>query len=90
MLYEIRDGDEWQASLEETGLPEEDLETLREALDRVLSRNPEAGEKLYESVITVYVESFTPRNLKPYLVFYRIEGSTVILEYLKQDYSQDF
>lgn len=90
MLYEIRDGLEWHKYLEASGLSEIDLEELRESLDMTLSRSPETNEMLHSGPITVYVESFTPRSLKPYLVLYRIEGYTVILEELHRDYSQDF
>ena len=84
------DGPEWHKHLEKSGLSEVDLEELREALDRTLSRSPESNSKLNDAPITIYAASFTPRNLGRYLVFYRIEGHMVILEWFNRDYSQDF
>lgn len=92
MFYEIRDGDQWEASLTELKLPEVDSEELRESLDFRLSRRPYENPKFEDedSPITMYFDRYTARGNKAYLVFYRIEGYAVVLEKISRDHSQDF
>jgi hypothetical protein len=90
VLYEIRDGIGWAKSLAKHKLSEVDLEDLRESLDWTLSRKPYANPKWDGGVITLYFESFKATGNNFYLVFYRIEGSTVVLEEIERDYSRDF
>lgn len=90
MLYEIREGTGWASSLAQHEFSEIDLEDLRESLDWTLSRKPYANPKHDGGVITLYFESFKATGNNFYLVFYRIEGVTVVLEEIARDLSRDF
>lgn len=81
MLYEIIEGDYWTNHLHRINLDPTEQEELREALDWLLSRNPEGAQRYdYNNAISMYFVYYRPRGLDLLMICYRIEGNTVVLE----------
>lgn len=89
-FYEIIGTSEFEESLRKLRLDAEEVETFRESIDWLLSRNPEAGQRGFDRPITIFYLWYRRRLDEAYVVVYRIEGHAVILEDVKRDISLDF